>query len=61
MWTLIVAGYLIGLAATAAMIRRDRTVGAGWVVESTCAVLWPVYWSIVVLWSYRDRRRNATN
>jgi hypothetical protein len=60
MWTLIVAGYLIGLVATAVMIRRERTVEAGRVVEATCSVLWPLYWGILSLVSYRERRRKAT-
>jgi hypothetical protein len=61
MWTLIVAGYLIGLVGTAVSIRRERMVEAGRVVDATCSVLWPLYWSILCFWSYRERRRNATN
>ena len=61
MWSLIVGGYLIGLVATALAIRRERMVEAGRVVEATCSVLWPLYWSILCFCSYRARRRNATN
>jgi hypothetical protein len=61
MWTLICAAYLIGMVATAVAIRRERTVEAGRVVEITCSVLWPIYWSIISIWSYRERRRNAMN
>jgi hypothetical protein len=60
MWTLVVAVYLIGLAATAMALRRDRMVGTGRVVEATCSVLWPLYWIILYFCSYRNRRRPAT-
>ena len=59
MWTLIAALYLVGLAGTALAIRKERMVGAGRVVETTCSVLWPVYWSIIGLCSYRERRLSA--
>jgi hypothetical protein len=59
MWTLIVAGYLIGTVATAVAIRRERMVEAGRVVEATCSVLWPLYWGILSLVSYRERRLAA--
>jgi len=57
----MVAGYLMGLVATAVAIRKERTVEAGRVVEATCSVLWPLYWGIVGLFSYRERRRKATH
>jgi len=34
-------------------------VGAGRVVEATWSVLWPVYWGILGVCSFRDRRRSA--
>jgi len=61
MRSLIVAGYLIGLVATALAIRRERMVEAGRVVEATCSVLWPLYWSVLFFCSYRERRRNTTD
>ncbi len=61
MWTLIVAGYLIGLVGTAVAIRRERMVEAGRVVEATCSVLWPLYWALLSFCTYRERRRDATN
>jgi hypothetical protein len=61
MWTLIAAGYVSGLVATAVALRRERKVEAGRVVEATCSALWPLYWSILVFCSYRERRRKATN
>jgi hypothetical protein len=61
MWTLIGAIYLIGLVGTAVAIRRERLVVAGRVAEATCSVLWPLYWGVLYIWSYRERRRNATH
>jgi len=61
MWTLVVAVYLIGLAATAMALLRDRMVGTGRVVEATCSVLWPLYWGVLYLFSTRERRKDATN
>jgi hypothetical protein len=60
MWTLLAVGYLVGLVATALAIRRERKVEAGRVVEATCSVLWPLYWSILGFFSYRERRRNLS-
>jgi hypothetical protein len=60
MWTLLIAGYLAGLVATAVALRRDRMVGTGRVVEATCSVLWPLYWGIIYFCAYRNRRRPAT-
>jgi len=57
MWPLLTALYLAGLLGTAVMLRRDRTVEAGRVVEATCSVLWPLYWSILYFCSVRNRRR----
>jgi len=57
MVTLIVAIYLIGLAGTAVALRKDRAVEAGRVVETTCSVLWPLYWGVIYFCAYRDRKR----
>lgn len=60
MWTLITTVYLAGLVGTALALRRERAVEAGRVVETTCSVLWPLYWSILYFCSYRNRRRTTT-
>ncbi len=57
MWGLLTALYLVGLAGTAMALRKERTVGAGRVVEATCSALWPLYWTLILFWSYRNRRR----
>lgn len=57
MWPLLVFVYLLGLVATAISLSRERAVGAGRVVEATWSVLWPLYWSVVGLCSYKNRRR----
>ena len=59
MWGLLIVLYLLGLVATAVTLSRERTVGAGRVVEATWSVLWPVYWGILGVCSFRDRRRSA--
>lgn len=56
MWSMFVAVYLSGLVATAATLRRERCVGAGPVVETAWSVLWPVYWGVIGLCSYQNRR-----
>ena len=60
MWTLVTAVYLAGLVGTALALRRERTVEAGRVVETTCSVLWPLYWSILYFCTYRNRKRTYT-
>ena len=57
MWGLLIMMYLLGLVATAVTLSRERCVGTGRVVEATWSVLWPVYWSVLGIWSYRNRRR----
>jgi len=57
MWGLMILVYLLGLVATAVSLSRERCVGAGRVVEATWSVLWPVYWGVLGIWSYRNRRR----
>ena len=61
MWTLVTAVYMIGLVGTVASFRRERTIGTGRVVETTCSVLWPVYWSVLYFCTYRNRKRDATD
>ena len=51
--------YLLGLVATAVTLSRERAVGAGRVVEAAWSVLWPVYWGILGVCRFRDRRRSA--
>ena len=60
MWTLLTAVYLVGLVATVVALRRERTVEAGRVVEATCSVLWPLYWSILYFCTFRNRRSAGT-
>jgi hypothetical protein len=57
MWTLLTLTYLLGLTATAVTLSRERAVGAGRVVEAAWSVLWPLYWGVIFLCSYRNRRR----
>ena len=57
MWATLILMYLLGLVATAVSLSRERCVGAGRVVEAAWSVLWPVYWGIFVLCSWRNRIR----
>ena len=57
MWTLVAMVYLAGLAGTVGVMRRDRAVGAGRMVEATWSVLWPLYWTFFMLCVYRERNR----
>jgi len=57
MWTLLTMLYGFGVVATAVTLSRERAVGAGRVVETTWSVLWPLYWGMIALCSYRSRRR----
>ena len=59
MWGMMIVVYLLGLVATAVSLSRERCVGTGRVVEATWSVLWPVYWGILGVCSFRDRRRSA--
>ena len=61
MWTLVTAVYVIGMVGTVVSFRRERTIGTGRVVETTCSVLWPLYWGILGFCSYRQRRRSTTH
>jgi len=54
---MMIVVYLLGLVATAVSLSRERCVGTGRVVEATWSVLWPVYWGIFVICSYRNRIR----
>jgi len=56
---MMIVVYLLGLVATAVSLSRERCVGTGRVVEATWSVLWPVYWSVLGIWSYRNRRRST--
>ena len=56
MWGLLTVVYLLGLVATAVSLSRERSVGAGRVVEATWSVLWPVYWGIIGVCTYRNRK-----
>jgi hypothetical protein len=57
MWGFLIVLYLLGLVATAVTLSRERCVGAGRAVEAAWSVLWPVYWTVFGLCSYRNRRR----
>jgi len=59
MWTLLAAGYTAGLIGTMVALRRERLVETGRVVETVCSLLWPLYWGILGLCIYRDRRRSG--
>ena len=56
MWTLLTLVYLLGLVATAITLNRERCVGAGRVVEAAWSVLWPLYWGILGLCTYRNKK-----
>lgn len=46
MWTLFVFVYAVGLAATAAIVFRNRVFSQGYLVNAAAVALWPVYWSL---------------
>lgn len=57
MWTLLTTGYMVGLIATIVALKRDRSVGAGPAVDAAWSVLWPLYWGLLGILTYRNRRR----
>jgi hypothetical protein len=57
MWTLLVAFYVLGLAATAAVVLRNQVSGQNRVFNAGALALWPLYWTWFLLSLFLNRTR----
>jgi len=47
--TALLVVYLLGLAATAAVVLRNRVFVRGYVVNAGAILLWPLYWGFYLV------------